>query len=39
MEGRVHDDVVRPRESLGGATLPIFPHRIGKNENIRDREE
>jgi hypothetical protein len=34
-----HDDVVRPRESLGGVALPVFPRRIGNDGNIRGREE
>ena len=39
MEGREDDDVVHPRESLGGVSLPVFPHRIGNDGNIRGREE
>jgi hypothetical protein len=39
MEGRVHDDVVRPRESLGIVALPVFLRRIGNDGNIMDREE
>jgi hypothetical protein len=29
VERRVHDDVVRPRESPGSVALPVFPRRIG----------
>jgi hypothetical protein len=39
VEGRVHDDVVHPRESLGIVALPVFPRRIGNDGNIRGREE
>jgi hypothetical protein len=35
----VHDDVVRPRESLGIVVLPRFLRRIGKDGNIVDRVE
>ena len=37
--GRVHDDVVRPKESLCCVVLPIFPRRFGNNGSIRDRDE
>jgi hypothetical protein len=39
MEGRVHDDVVHPRGSLGIVGLQVFPRRIGNDGNIRGREE
>ena len=39
MEGRVHDDVVHPRESLGVVALPIFLRRIGNDGNIMGHEE
>jgi hypothetical protein len=39
VEGRVHDDVVHPRESPGIVALRVFPRFIGNNGNIRDHEE
>jgi hypothetical protein len=36
---RVQDDVARPRESPSGLSLPVFPRRIGNDENIRGCEE
>jgi hypothetical protein len=39
VERRVHGDVVRPRENLGGLALPVFPRRIGNVGNTRGREE
>jgi hypothetical protein len=39
VEGRVHDDVVRPRESMGIVVLPVFLRRIGNDGNIMDCEE
>jgi hypothetical protein len=39
MEGREHDDVVCPRESLGAIALRVFPRRIGNNGNIKGHEE
>jgi hypothetical protein len=35
----VHDDVVRPKESLGCVVLPIFPRRFGNDGNIRGHDE
>ena len=39
MEGRVHDDVVCPRESPGVVALLLFLHHIGNDGNIMVREE
>jgi hypothetical protein len=39
VEGRAHDDVVRPRESPGIVALPGFLRRIGNDGNIMDHEE
>jgi hypothetical protein len=39
VEGRVHDDLLRLRESLGIVTLPVFLRHIGNYGNIMDREE
>jgi hypothetical protein len=39
MERRVRNDVVHPRESLGGLSLRVFPRRIGNTENTRGRGE
>jgi hypothetical protein len=39
VEGRVHDDVTRPRESPGVVALLVCLHRIGNDENIVDHEE
>jgi hypothetical protein len=37
--GRVHDDVVRPKENLGCVVLLIFPHHFGNNGSTRDHDE
>jgi hypothetical protein len=39
MGGRVHNDVVHPKESLGYVVLPVFPRHFGNNGSIRDRDE
>jgi hypothetical protein len=39
VRGRVHDDVMRPRENPGVAVLPVFLRHIGSYENIMDHEE
>jgi hypothetical protein len=39
VEGRVHDDVVHPRESPGVVALLGFLRRIGNDGNIMGREE